>query len=148
MVFFCNMLGYQWWVTIFASANMVPYTEKVIPYARHYKPRIVYFLPHFSHAVYIAERLILQTIYVKVAFIQKVRVVFQISKSKKNIPNYYPELEIWICCLLLLAGNLNFKFRIVIWNIFLEIWRFEKHFLKKSHLYYGGSNFESTFLKL
>jgi hypothetical protein len=31
-------------------------------------------------------------------------------------------------CLLLLVGNLNFKFRIVIWNIvFLDIWRFEKH---------------------
>ena len=45
--------------------------------------------------------------------------------SKKNIPNYYPELEIWICCLLLLAVNLNFMFKIVIWNIFF--WRFEKH---------------------
>ena len=31
----------------------------------------------------------------KVAFFQKVRCVFQISKSqKKNIPNHYPELEI------------------------------------------------------
>ena len=35
------------------------------------------------------------------------------------------------------AGNLNFKFRIVFWNIFF--WRFgdlknESHFLKKSHL--------------
>ena len=29
-----------------------------VPYARHYKPRLVYFLPHFS------LRLILQTIYV------------------------------------------------------------------------------------
>ena len=59
------------------------------------------------------------------AFFQKVRFVFQISKSpKKNIPNYYPELEIWICCLLLLVGNLNFKFRIVFWNI--SFWRFEK----------------------
>ena len=39
--------------------------------------------------------------------------------------------------LLLLAGNLNFKLRIVFWNIFF--WRFgdlknESHFLKKSHL--------------
>jgi hypothetical protein len=51
----------------------------------------------------------------------------QISK-KKYIPNFYPELEIWICCLLLLARNLNFMFRIVIWNnFFLEIWRFEEH---------------------
>ena len=42
--------------------------------------------------------------------------------QNKNIPNYYPELEIWICCLLLLGGNLNFKLRIVIPNIFF--WRF------------------------
>ena len=40
--------------------------------------------------------------------------------------------------ILLLAGNLNFKLRIVFWNIFF--WRFgdlknESHFLKKSHLY-------------
>ena len=27
--------------------------------------------------------------------------------QKKYIPNNYPELEIWICCLLLLAGNLR-----------------------------------------
>ena len=31
----------------------------------------------------------------------------------------------WICCLLLLVGNLHFKFRIVIWNVFFL--RFEKH---------------------
>ena len=31
----------------------------------------------------------------------------------------------WIGCLLLLAGNLDFKFRTVIWNILF--WRFEKH---------------------
>ena len=29
--------------------------------------------------------------------------------------------------LLLLVGNLNFKLRIVFWNIYFEIWRFEKH---------------------
>ena len=34
--------------------------------------------------------------------------------QNKNVPNYYPELEIWISCLLLLAGNLDFQFRIVI----------------------------------
>ena len=28
--------------------------------------------------------------------------------SKKNIPKNYLELEIWICCLLLLAGNFTF----------------------------------------
>ena len=64
--------------------------------------------------------------FLKVAFFQKVWFVFQISK--KNIPNYYPELEIWIWCLLLLAGNLNFKFRIAFWNIFIfGIGRFKKH---------------------
>jgi hypothetical protein len=37
----------------------------------------------------------ISAIKLKVAFIQKVRFVFQISKSpKKYIPNYYPELEI------------------------------------------------------
>ena len=83
-------------------------------------------------------RHLLQIFLLKVAFIQKVRFVFQISKTpKKNIPNYYPELEIWICCLLLLAGNLNFKLRIAFRNI--VFWRFgdlknASHFLKKSHL--------------
>ena len=49
---------------------------------------------------------------------------FQISKSLKNTPNHYPELEIWLSCLLLWAGISNFRFRIVIWsNLF---WRFEK----------------------
>ena len=48
----------------------------------------------------------------------------------KNIPNYYPELEIWIYILLSLAGNLNlnFKFRTVIWNIFFEIWQRHRTF--------------------
>ena len=41
-----------------------------------------------------------------------------VKSTKRYIPNYYLELEIWIYCLLLLAANLNFKFRIVIWNIF------------------------------
>ena len=72
----------------------------------------------------------------KVAFFQKVRFLFFfISKSQqKNIPKNYPELEIWICCLLWLAGNLNFKFRIVIWNIFFGDLKNTSHFLKKSHL--------------
>ena len=48
-----------------------------------------------------------------------------LNLQNKNIPNYYPDLEIWICYLLLLVGNLNFKFKIVIWNIFFL--RFEKH---------------------
>ena len=72
-------------------------------------------------------------ILIKVAFFQKVWFGFQISKSpKKYIPNYYPELEIWICCLLLLAGNLNFMFRIVIWNIFFGDLKNTSHFLKKN----------------
>ena len=65
--------------------------------------------------------------FLKVAFLQKVQSVFQTSKSPKtNIPKNYPELEIWICCLLFLAGNLNFKLRIAFWNIFFEIWRWKK----------------------
>jgi hypothetical protein len=35
-----------------------------IPYTHHYNPWFVYFLPHFFTAVYIVERLVLQTIYV------------------------------------------------------------------------------------
>ena len=75
---------------------------------------------------------------VKVASFQKVRFVFQISKSpKKIIPHHYPELEIWISCLLLWAGISNFKFMIVIWNIFfgdLEIWKTNHTFWKKPPL--------------
>ena len=39
------------------------FTTKLL-YASHYKPRLVYFLPQFFTAVYIVERLVLQTIYV------------------------------------------------------------------------------------
>ena len=64
-------------------------------------------------------------------FFQKVRYVFQISKSPKKRYSKKPILnmkfEFPANTLLLLAGNLNFKFRIVFWNIFfLEIWSFEK----------------------
>ena len=48
----------------------------------------------------------------KSAFFQKVRFVFQISKSQKKIS--------------------NFKFRIVIWNIFFRDLKNESHFLKKA----------------
>ena len=52
----------------------------------------------------------------------------QISKSPKW---KYSKLLSWAWNLNLLftviGGKLNFKFKIVIWNIFLEIWRFEKH---------------------
>ena len=64
-------------------------------------------------------------VFIKGGFFQKVWFFFQISKSQRKItPNHYPELEIWISCLLLWARISNFKFRIVIWsNLF---WRFEK----------------------
>jgi hypothetical protein len=77
-----------------------------------------------------------KTSLLKVAFIQKVGFVFQISKT--NIPNHYPELEIWISCLLFLAENLNFKFRIVIWNICFGDLKNASHFLNKSYLYQGS----------
>ena len=38
------------------------------------------------------------------------------------------------CCLLLLAGNLNFKLRIVFWNIIFGDLKNESH-SEKSHLY-------------
>ena len=68
-------------------------------------------------------------------FVSTLKVAFRKCNSFFKSPNLqkkffqitiYLELEIWICCLLLLAENLNFKFRIVIWNIFfgdLEIWK-------------------------
>ena len=75
----------------------------------------------------------------KGGFFQKVRFVFQISQSpKKIIPKNYPELEIWISCLLICAGISNFKLRIAFLNNFLgrlEDLKNESHFLKKRHLY-------------
>ena len=50
---------------------------------------------------------------------------FKSPNLKENIPNHYPELEIWISCLLL----------IVIWNISfgdLEIWKTHRFFWKKA----------------
>ena len=69
----------------------------------------------------------------KDGFIQKVWCVFQIYIT--NNPNHYPELEIWISCLLLWAGNSNFKFRIVIWNIYFGDLTNTSQFLKRSYLY-------------
>ena len=61
-------------------------------------------------------------------FFRKCDSFFKSPNLQKNIPKNYPELKIWICCLLILAGNLDFKFRIVIWKFFfLEISRFEKY---------------------
>ena len=69
----------------------------------------------------------------------------QISKKKfqKTILNLKFKFPAYNT-LLLLAGNLNFKFRIVFWNIsFLEIWRFEKRIAlseKKPPLQCDGGN--------
>ena len=79
------------------------------------------------HKMECAQFGILQKI--KVAIFQKVRCVFsnlKISKKKifqKTILNLKFEFPAKNT-LLLLAGNLNFKLRIIFWNIF--IWRFEK----------------------
>ena len=73
---------------------------------------------------------------IKVAFFQKVWFVFQISKSPKkkyskttilNLKFKFPAQN----TLLLLAGNLNFKLRIVFWNIFFGDLKNKLHFLKK-----------------
>ena len=40
------------------------HTIRQVPYALHYNPRFVYFLPPFFSVVYDQEGLILQTIYV------------------------------------------------------------------------------------
>ena len=76
--------------------------------------------------------LVLEHGWLKVTFFQKVQCVFQISKI--DIPNRYPELDIWISCLLLWTGDSNFKFRIVIWNIYF--WDLQTHrtFWKKTPL--------------
>ena len=68
----------------------------------------------------------------KSVFFQKVRFGFlnlQISKKKysKKLSwawnSNFPPITLYCYW----RKNLNFKFRIVFWNIFLEIWRFEKH---------------------
>ena len=75
----------------------------------------------------------------KGSFFQKVRFVFldlQISKKKifqKTILSLkfkFPANN----TLLLMAGNLNFKFRIAFWNIFFGDLKNTSHFLKKCHL--------------
>ena len=75
----------------------------------------------------------------KVAYFQRVRLIFQISKEKifqKTILNLKSKIPAHNS-IIIWAGILNFRFRIVIWNIFLEIWRFEKHialFENKPHI--------------
>ena len=101
---------------------------------RHSSQNILNTLMDFVHLV--------SNMIIKVAFIQKVRFVFQISK--KNIPNYYPELEIWIYCLLLLPGNLNlnFKFRIVIFHYllwYLILMQYAHHIILSHHFFWHSS---------
>ena len=74
--------------------------------------------------------------YINVAFFQKERFIFQISKIKifqKTILSLKFEFPANYS-ILLLAWNLNFKFRIVFWNSFFWDLRNELYFLKKSHL--------------
>ena len=65
-----NLLSYCRLVDARISASikdltvLTPYKDFYVPYARHYKPRLVYFLPPFFHCglycrvIYKAERLI------------------------------------------------------------------------------------------
>ena len=81
-------------------------------------------------------------VFLKVAFFRKFDSFFKspnlqekiFQKTTLNLKFKFPDKN----TLLLLVGNLDFKLRIVFWNIFF--WRFgdlknESHFLKKSHLY-------------
>ena len=60
----------------------------------------------------------------KGGFFQKVRFVFlNLQKTILSLKFKFPTIN----TLLLLAGNIDFKFMMVFWNIFfLKIWRFEK----------------------
>ena len=78
----------------------------------------------------------------KGGFFQKVQFVFQISKSPKkifrktilNLKFKFPANNSEV----ILAGNLNFKLRIVFWNIFFfeffEVWKTHRTFWKKRPL--------------
>jgi hypothetical protein len=75
--------------------------------------------------------MLVNVIGLKVAFFQKVRFVFQISKSpEKNIPKNYPELENSRPFHNIVMGG-NFKFHVQ--GRFGDL-KNESHFLKKSHL--------------
>ena len=117
----CPFVPGQW-------RNFCPVVLKSCTVPSHWKPYFIHDL--FSYKKIPGLKLFcpgMSSCLVKVAFIQKVQFVFHISKSPiKIIPNYYPELEIWICCLLFLAGNFNFKLRVAFWNFFLEIWSSKK----------------------
>ena len=74
----------------------------------------------------------------KVAFLQKVWFVFQISKKIFRITILSLKFKFPTNnCKVFWAGNLNFKFRKVFWNVLfgdLEIWKMNRTFWKKSHL--------------
>ena len=81
---------------------------------------------------------VLSNILLKVAFFRKWDSFLYLPISQKNYSKNYPELEIWISCLLIWAGISNFKLRIVFWNnVFgrLGDLKNESHFLKKRHCY-------------
>ena len=63
------------------------------------------------------------------AFFKSSKQIFQIPNSKLLSWTW-----IWKSCLLLWAGNSNFKFRIVIWNYFFGDLTYTSHFLKRSYL--------------
>ena len=73
----------------------------------------------------------------KVGFFRKWDLFFKLPNlPKKYSKKNYPELEIWISCLLIWAGISNFKLRIVFWNNFLGDFKNESHFLKKGTFKY------------
>ena len=91
----------------------------------------------------------------KVAFYQKVRFVFQISKSPKkifqktilNLKFKTPTHNI----ILLLVEILYFKFRLVFWNIFLGRMgdlKKESHFLKKNPLFMAKTRQKSKVIEI
>ena len=71
-----------------------------------------------------ANSLVLEHGWLKVTFFQKVWCVFQISKI--DIPKNYPELDIWISCLLCIMDG-RFKFQVQDSDLEYLFWRFDKH---------------------
>ena len=76
--------------------------------------------------------------YLKVAFFRKCNSFFKSPDLQKNLSQKaILGLEFKFFAnntLLLLTGNLYFKFMIVFWNIFFGDLKNTKHFLKKRHL--------------
>ena len=73
-----------------------------------------------------------RNLYYKGGLFSESAMCFSHWQKKIHIPNHYPELEIWISCLLLWGRFSNFKFRIVIWNIHFGNVKNTSHFLKKA----------------